>query len=80
MWTQLVVKNFEKIFSLFKRLHNRSEFDGMGIGLAHCKKIVQLHNGDITIVSEPGISSTFCFTINKNIINENNFESVITGR
>lgn len=60
-------KNIEQIFTIFKRLNNQEEYEGYGIGLAHCKKIVSLHGGDIWVDSVLGEGSCFNFTIKKKI-------------
>lgn len=57
----------EEIFTIFKRLNHQEQYEGHGIGLSHCKKIVDLHEGDLWVTSDVGQGSTFSFTISKSL-------------
>jgi len=56
-----------KIFDPFIQLNNRDQYQGSGLGLSICQKIVDQHNGDIDYQSTPGEGTTFYFTIDKNL-------------
>jgi PAS domain S-box-containing protein len=58
-------KSQTEIFIMFRRLHNQDDYTGHGIGLAHCKRIVELHNGELWLESSTGAGCTFLFTISK---------------
>jgi signal transduction histidine kinase len=59
----LDMQHSDKIFALFQRLHSRKDYEGVGIGLALCKRIIERHNGRIWVESEPAKGSTFHFTL-----------------
>ena len=55
----------EEVFRIFNKVNNNNPNKGSGVGLAHCKKIVQMHSGNISVNSTLGKGSEFCFTILK---------------
>jgi PAS domain S-box-containing protein len=65
----IVPRYHERIFELFKRLHNQREYPGTGIGLAVCRRVVQRHGGKIWVESESGRGSVFYFTIAEGTVN-----------
>ena len=58
-------RELQNIFSIFHRLNDLKDYEGTGIGLAHCKKVVDMHQGEIWVDSLHGEGSTFHFNIPK---------------
>lgn len=56
-------KYLDRIFKPFQRLHDRSEYEGSGMGLAICRRIVERHSGSITAISEIDKGATFIVTL-----------------
>jgi PAS domain S-box-containing protein len=56
-------KYLDRIFTVFQRLHSKTDYEGTGIGLAICRKIVDRHGGTITARSSPGEGATFVVTL-----------------
>jgi light-regulated signal transduction histidine kinase (bacteriophytochrome) len=59
-------KYWVRIFVIFQRLHTKAEYEGTGIGLAHCKKIAELHEGKIWVESRLNEGASFHFTVKQN--------------
>jgi signal transduction histidine kinase len=56
-------KFLDRIFMPFRRLHTASEYEGTGMGLAICRKIVERHDGTMTATSVPGLGARFIVTL-----------------
>ena len=56
-------KDAERIFEPFQQLHGEEDYEGTGIGLAICARIIEQHGGQIGVTTSPGDGSTFCFTL-----------------
>jgi len=56
-------KYLDRIFQPFQRLHGSEEYEGTGMGLAICRKIIERHSGSITATSKPGQGATFVVSL-----------------
>ena len=65
----------DKVFNMFARGHGRSEYEGTGIGLAVCRRVMELHGGEIKLESEPGQGSKFTCMFPNNAALEEDHES-----
>jgi PAS domain S-box-containing protein len=63
-------KYLDRIFTVFQRLHGRNEYEGTGVGLAVCRKIVERHGGTLTATSSPGQGATFIVTLPAKQVND----------
>jgi signal transduction histidine kinase len=61
-------ENYEKVFGMFSRLHGQSEYEGTGIGLAFCQRIVETYGGVIYVASKIGRGTTVYFTLPKAVV------------
>ncbi len=59
-------KDIPRAFQLFRQLHAKDAYEGMGLGLAIARRVVELHGGQIWLESQPGEGTTFFFTLNEN--------------
>ena len=72
-------KYLDRIFNVFQRLHNRSEYEGTGMGLAICRKVAERHGGSITALSKPGQGATFIVTLPIKQAGEQHYSETANG-
>jgi len=63
-------KHMDRIFGIFRRLHHEEEYEGTGIGLSLCKRIIEIHNGTIWVESQKNVGSKFFISLPKIQVNE----------